>query len=102
MFNVLPFGLSTAPYVFTKLLRPLVELWRCRGLHSVVYLDDGINHEASFEKATYASHHTQGDLYAAGFVVAEEMAIWEPTQSLVWLGIIWDAKGALYPFVKNV
>ena len=66
MFNVLPFGLSTVPYLFT----------RCRGLHSVVYLDDGINLEASFEKAIYASHRTQGDLYAAGFVVAEEKTIW--------------------------
>ena len=28
VFTVLPFGLSTAPYVFTKLLRPLVRLWR--------------------------------------------------------------------------
>ena len=26
-FNVLPFGLSTAPYIFTKLLRPLIKLW---------------------------------------------------------------------------
>ena len=45
VFNVLPFGLSTAPYIFTKLLRPLVKLRRCRGLHSVVYLDEGINFE---------------------------------------------------------
>jgi hypothetical protein len=27
-FSVLPFGLSTAPYVFTKVLRPLVKFWR--------------------------------------------------------------------------
>ena len=32
-FNVLPFGLSTAPYIFTKLLRPLVKLWRGQGFH---------------------------------------------------------------------
>ena len=30
MFTVLPFGLSTACYVFTKLLRPLVRYWRAR------------------------------------------------------------------------
>ena len=35
-FNVLPFGLSIAPYIFTKLLRPLVKLWRSRALHPIV------------------------------------------------------------------
>lgn len=28
MFKVLPFGLATACYVFTKLLQPLVKRWR--------------------------------------------------------------------------
>ena len=32
MFCVLPFGLSTACYVFTKLLRPLVNRWRSKVL----------------------------------------------------------------------
>lgn len=34
MFRVLPFGLSTACYVFTKLLRPLVKRWRSMGLRA--------------------------------------------------------------------
>ena len=41
-FRVLPFGLSSAPYVFTKLFRPLVAYWRKQGIHIVVYLDDGL------------------------------------------------------------
>lgn len=92
MFNVLPFGLSTAPYIFTKLLRPLVKLWRCRGLHMVVYLDDGFGLEQCFDLAANASHHVQGDLFAAGFIVAEEKSVWPPTQNLEWLGIDWDAR----------
>ena len=35
-FAVLPFGLSSAPYVFTKVMRVLVQLWRSKGLKSVV------------------------------------------------------------------
>ena len=42
MFRVLPFGLSTACYVFTKLLRPPVRRWSSRGLTCIVYIDDGI------------------------------------------------------------
>ena len=41
-FTVLPFGLSSAPYAFTKLMRPIVR-YRCsKGLKAVVYLDDGL------------------------------------------------------------
>ena len=42
VFTVLPFGLSTACYLFTKLMRPLVRHWRGRGLKAIVYPDDGI------------------------------------------------------------
>lgn len=39
-FTVLPFGLCTAPYVFTKILKPIVASLRSKGLKSVIYLDD--------------------------------------------------------------
>ena len=42
LFTVLPFGLSTACYAFTKLLRPLVRYWRSQGLRALLYLADGI------------------------------------------------------------
>lgn len=42
VFYVLPFGLATAFYLFTKLLHPLVKYWRSQGFWIVVYLDDGI------------------------------------------------------------
>ena len=53
MFNVLPFGLSTAPY---KLLRSLVKLWQFRGFYSLVYKDDGLGQEKSYEEAEFAAH----------------------------------------------
>ena len=42
LFRVLPFGLATALFVFTKLLRSLVKRWRSQGLKVVIYVDDGI------------------------------------------------------------
>ncbi|XP_057335443.1 uncharacterized protein LOC130674191 [Microplitis mediator] len=39
-FLCLPFGLATAPFVFTKVLKPVLNLLRKRGYVSVVYLDD--------------------------------------------------------------
>lgn len=39
-FNSLPFGLKMAPYIFTKILRPVVKLLRSAGYLSSIYLDD--------------------------------------------------------------
>ena len=49
-FTVLPFGLSSAPYLFTKFFRPLVRYWRGLGIYLVVYLDDGAGCEEIFSR----------------------------------------------------
>lgn len=35
-------GLSPAPFIFTKLLRPLLARWRSQGMGVAIYLDDGL------------------------------------------------------------
>lgn len=47
-FAVLPFGLTSACYAFTKILRSFISKWRRVGIKSVIYLDDGINGHTSF------------------------------------------------------
>lgn len=39
-FKALPFGLTSAPYVFTKLGKPILNYLRKKGIRVVVYLDD--------------------------------------------------------------
>ena len=41
-YTVLPFGLSSAPYIFSKCLRPMVKFWRQNCIKIVLYLDDGL------------------------------------------------------------
>ena len=41
VFTVLPFGLPSAPHIFTKLLKPLEKHWRIQGTCIAVFLDDG-------------------------------------------------------------
>ena len=90
MFTVLPFGLSSACYLFTKLLRPLARYWRSRGLRIVVYLDDCLCAVNGLVSAKLASEMVRYTLSRAGFVTHPTKSVWEPTQCLVWLGFKLD------------
>ena len=68
VFTVLPFGLSSACYIFTKLVRPMVGYWRAKGLRIIVYLDDGLCAVAGEDKALEASALVKATLENAGFV----------------------------------
>ena len=87
VFTVLPFGISTAPYVFTKVIRPLVKYWRSNGIKICVYLDDGLGVEKSHNKAIESSSFVRKSLEMSGFVANSAKSIWDPTTALTWLGI---------------
>ena len=90
VFTVLPFGLSTACYIFTKIVRPLVRYWRARGLRILVYLDDGLCAVSGEQSAKRASQLVQHTLSEAGFVTHQTKSNWQPSQRLVWLGFVVD------------
>ena len=95
MLTVLPFGLSSAGYIFTKVVRPLVAHWRKDGIKVTVYLDDGLG-LADNEKVCYEqAERVKTDLILSGFVPNRDKCIWKPVQSLVWLGFTWDLKYCL-------
>ena len=86
VFAVLPFGLASAPYVFTKLLRPLVRFWRANGLKALMYLDDGIMAVRGEEEAKKASGWVRNTLQKSGFVINEDKSVWTPSYCIAWLG----------------
>ena len=90
VFTVLPFGLSTACYCFTKLIRPLVRFWRSRGLKAILYLDDGVLAVKGKEETLKESKQVQQDLKNAGLMTNLEKSQWEPTRCNEWLGFITD------------
>ena len=96
-FTVLPFGLSSAPYLFTKVFRPLVRYWRGLGIHLVLYLDDGVGCEKDFLSTQHCSNIVRSDLVRAGLVPNCEKSVWTLVKRLEWLGISWDLRSAILP-----
>lgn len=89
-FTVLPFGLATAPYIFTKIVRPLVKHWRTMAHKIIVYLDDGLGAAQSFSSCLTQASRVRDDIASSGFVASVEKCIWVPTQCLTWLGLDWN------------
>ena len=87
-FAVLPFGLSSACFCFTKLLRPLVKRWRSMGHNSFVYLDDGFGSQPERMSAVAAAFIQRKDLASSGLLVNEEKSHWVPMQVGEWLGFV--------------
>lgn len=86
VFNVMPFGWSLAPFLFTKIFKPLVKSWRKAGLSVCLYLDDGLVLAPSYQKCTEAVARVRGDLERAGVTIAEEKSSWIPSETVSWLG----------------
>ena len=95
VFTILPFGLSSACYIFTKLVRPLVRYWWERGLRVIVYLDDGLCAMDGESNALEASTLVQSTLSQAGLVANVKKSIWKHTQRLQWLGFVIDLSQGL-------
>lgn len=75
VFSSLAFGLSSAPFIFTKILRNLVRFWREQGIYIIVYLDDGFGFSDSFANCEYSSLKVYNTLIKAGFVVNTEKSV---------------------------
>ncbi len=87
-FNCLPFGLSSAPWVFTKTLKPVTALLREPGIRLVIYIDDIL---IMAESTFIAERHTVALVYlleCLGFVVNTKQSVFQPQQSLEFLGFV--------------
>ena len=90
VFTVLPFGLATACYLFTKMMQPLIKYWRGRRLEAIVYIDDGVVTVRGRQEALAESNRVKQDIENAGFVINVGKSIWEPSHTIEWLGFLID------------
>jgi hypothetical protein len=102
-FKVCPFGLRDVPYIFTKVLRPLVKHWRSYGMKCCMYLDDGISFALDFQKCEDESIHVRKDLIRAGIIWSIKKSQWDPVKVVDWIGFRWDSpEGMIAVIPKRV
>lgn len=89
-FNVLPFGLCTAPYVFTKLLKPVLQHLRTAGHLSVAYLDDFCCIGNSYNDCLQNVNYTKNILTSLGFIINTKKSQMIPSNSCKFLGFIFN------------
>jgi len=95
-FVGLPFGLQSAPLVFTKLMRVFVRALRARGLRVLPYLDDFLVVSGSERQAMTHRLAVQEVLTSLGLTRNPSKGQWSPAQSVVHLGVGIDSVSNLF------
>lgn len=86
-FVVLAFGIRSAPFIFTKIMRQLVRHWRRNCIKIACFLDDGGGFEKDPTIAIIKSNFVRTSLALSDFIVNEEKSNWTPCQVMTWLGV---------------
>ena len=90
-FNCLPFGLSCAPWVFTKITKAATAVLRERSIRLIIYIDDIL---IMAESETLLQDHVAATVYLLenlGFIINYPKSILEPRTTLEFLGFQVDS-----------
>ena len=90
-FNCLPFGLSSVPWIFTKVTKPVVTILRTLGTRIIIYIDDILVMAPSKK---LGQEHTECLVFLLenlGFTVNRQKSLTDPTQEIDFLGLVADS-----------
>lgn len=85
-FQCLPFGLCSAPLIFTKLMKPVATYLRKKGIMLVIYLDDLLCINKTFESCSHDVKIITDLLEKLGFVININKSDLVPSQLKTFLG----------------
>ena len=68
-YNCLLFGLSTALWVFSKVIRELVMYWRAREINILPYLDDFLFLIIRYDSGCLLAEIVEEDMRRAGLII---------------------------------
>ena len=102
-FSALPFGLATAPLIFTMVAKELKLLAQSQGLRIHQYLDDWLLRANSQEECLENSKKLIKLVQDLGWIINFQKSELQPTQKLDFLGYHFDLTlGMVFPTVKNL
>ena len=90
-FTCLPQGLSSAPRIFTRVMRVVLAYLRTFGVRIAAWLDDLLLAAATASLAAAHTAKALGTLRELGFVPNMEKSVLTPTQKIEHLGLVWDS-----------
>ncbi|XP_061707802.1 uncharacterized protein LOC133518191 [Cydia pomonella] len=91
-FTAMPYGLSVAPKVFTKIMKEVVTHLRKQGFKSVVYLDDICCIGDSYDECLNNVNATVNLFETLGFIINNDKSVLQPSQICKFLGFIFDSR----------
>ena len=91
-FACLPFGLSSAPRVFTKTMKPVVALLRQLGLRMIIYLDDLLIMAQSQDLLNCHVSTVRNLLENLGFIISYLKSVLIPATQMEFLGFLIDSQ----------
>lgn len=96
--NVLPFGLTSAPWYFSKVLRVVIRALRREGVFVSAYLDDVFVTARTREELEAAMRRVEEIVQRLGFRVNEKKSAetWTPSQRLQYLGVVIDSTAGTF------
>ena len=68
VFTFLPFRLSSAPFIYTKVVRLFVKNWRLHTVKIACFLDDGLGIVCTYQDGLSYSNFLKSTLINSGFV----------------------------------
>ena len=90
-FVCAPFGLSSLPRLFTKLLKPVFAWFRQQGIRCSFYIDDSLNMNKDKTICKKNALIIADTLSSLGYDINREKSVFEPSQRIVYFGFILDS-----------
>ena len=90
-YQCLCFGLSLAPFYFTKIMKPIFSQLRREGISCTYYIDDSLYLDISYDKLEIHTQRATALLKSLGLTINEEKSSVTPATQITHLGFVIDS-----------
>jgi len=102
-FRALPFGVSTAPWIFTRLVKVVKEYLQKKGMILFQFLDDWLGDAESRVLAVQRAQYLVHLVEHLGFLINYPKSDLVPKQRFEFVGVLFDlTTGTVFPTPKNL